>query len=412
MIRRGEKLGPDELRAAELGFRQMLRRKRFPTAFIDQHVSDLLAQARLEYARHIASGDAVRSPAGWIIHCAWRRTQNLLEHESRVPRAVSIEEDEELEGTTPTPEEETLQSDRQRRVREAVGELPPEERKLIALTYFEGMSVREASKALGWDNCKGDRRHHSALAQLQELLGVKDAESLQIEIGVAAWALVATESLNGPHLPGPIHGALEGASRGAIELVGRMQELARRLLSGGPAEGGVGAAGARSVEVGGGSVLAAATAGVCGAAAVTCLATGVFVPGLAGTDPGDRQKPEHAPQREAFVLPLGNSELGGIGGEGVFSPALSAEVRRRERGPDRAKRREPEPQGNARPTVEKSAPPPVATPQEVAHEFDPFPEESAPSGSEPAPQQTPSESGRSDPAPEASGKQVEAEFGL
>ena len=84
-------LSQAELDGARLGFSQLLRRKRFSPQFISNHRDDLLATAQLEYTRRIAEGVEVENPAGWIINCAWRRTQNLLEAQGRGARLISTE---------------------------------------------------------------------------------------------------------------------------------------------------------------------------------------------------------------------------------------------------------------------------------------------------------------------------------
>jgi hypothetical protein len=93
----------EELEAARLGFRQMLRRKRFSAHFIETHCEELLARARFEYSRALGRGEAIRSPAGWIIHCAWRRTQNQLESESQGPQLVSTEKAPDVVDEDPRP---------------------------------------------------------------------------------------------------------------------------------------------------------------------------------------------------------------------------------------------------------------------------------------------------------------------
>ncbi len=410
------RLSHEDLRAAELGFRQLLRRKRFPAAFLSRHAADLLAQARLEYVRHFAGGDEIDNAPGWIIHCAWRRTQNLLERESRASRAISAKNGGDLGVELTTPEDEVLEADRHRKVQEAIGKLTLEERRVIALTYFEGLSVREASRTLGWDKSKGDRRHNSALAHLYEHLGVKDADSLQIEAGAAAWASLAAGKRIGLHLPAAVHAALDTAGRGAVEFFGRAQELARRVLPGGAADGGIGAAaGARAAEMGGGGILAACTVGVCGAAAVTCFATGVLGPGLGG---GHSKPEEPAAERSAAQLP----------GQ-LPAPAIAPrEHPLFSKSPNRGKsaNRPAKPLGaRQRASVERVAAPspsptpspPREIPQQADEEFDPLE-----GGGESSPESSPTSSGRAlgrptdsdsaPPPPPARAKQVEAEFGF
>jgi RNA polymerase sigma factor (sigma-70 family) len=261
-----------ELEAAQLGFAQMLRRKRFSARFIEAHAEDLLARARFEYSRAAARGDEIRSPAGWLIHCAWRRTQNLLEAQSGEPTfvaedAVGVIADE----ASPTPEQATIEADRAERVAAAVAELSADQRTLIELSYFEGMSVREAGRFLGWHSSKAQRTHEAALRRLRELLGISDVDELAIEIGLAAWVSLAAAKPVLASIPAGIEAAAEAGGQAASGIWARAQELARRALLGG---------GESSSAMAAGGV--ARTAGVCGAAAVACLAGGVVGPGVGG----------------------------------------------------------------------------------------------------------------------------------
>ncbi|MEZ5078918.1 MAG: sigma-70 family RNA polymerase sigma factor [Solirubrobacterales bacterium] len=395
-----EELGRAELEAAQRGFECLLRRKRFSRAFLDRHAADLLAKARLEYSQHVADGGDVRNPAGWIIHCAWRRTQNLLEQEGRTPRVLSIDGGGAFANESATPEEEVLSADRYLQLHTALEQLPREERKVIALTYFEGMSVREAGRALKWDKCKADRRHRAALERLQELLGVKDIDSLQIEIGIVAWASLGAAAGTRTRLPAGVETMLDGIT----SVAARGQDLARRLLTGGAAEPGIAPA------VSG----AARTAGVCGAAAVACVATGLVGPGVGGVDvladqhqrkpAAERPAPSTTIEETASEIeiappapPPTESSASAAGSGAKRNASKSKTPRRRTRSPGAAA---------------------SATPQQVAEEFDPFTGGStgSSSGSGASSSSTSSSSTGSStsppPPPPASGKQVESEFGL
>ncbi len=405
-------LSPRELEAAELGFRRLLRSRRFPSAFLIRHTADLLAQARLEYARHIAAGDEIENPTSWIIHCAWRRTQNLLEHQRRKPPPIVIEEGEEFRSSSPGPEEEVVQEDRYRRLQAAIGHLTAEERKVIALTYFEGMSVREASRALKWDKSKGDRRHHAALEHLRELIGAKDMEAFQIEIGIAAYASLAAERQTGP-----LASAAHAVGDGIAALLDRVQETARRLLLGGAADPGIGTAAGAVTR----------TAGACGALAVACLATGVVGPGVGGIDViAHHSRPSHATVRRHAApeaSPQRTEPL--IEAPQTSSPGQSA-VQRKSR---KEAVREGAQKGTvteavARPTTSEPSSSRTVPPQEVETGFGSFggesqsTEPSPPSastqsgGTAPTPSRSTGSSGSSGSAPPASGRQVESEFGL
>ncbi|HVQ59566.1 MAG TPA: sigma-70 family RNA polymerase sigma factor [Solirubrobacterales bacterium] len=207
----GEELDQGEFEAARLGFKQLLRCKRMSPQFIESHGDDLFATATLEYSRKLAEGEEIESPAGWLITCAWRRTKSQLEAESRRPRVVSAENcgplvDEDHQG----PEDALLDDDRFRKIRAAVEELPASHRRLLALSYFEGLTVREAARHLDWHSSKAQRAHESAKRKLQELLGVSSSDDLAVEIGVAAYVSIAAEGSAGNLLERAAQRSAEG----------------------------------------------------------------------------------------------------------------------------------------------------------------------------------------------------------
>jgi RNA polymerase sigma factor (sigma-70 family) len=268
----------EHLREAEQGFAAMLRRKRFTQIWIAEHAEDLLGQARKEYAEWLARGRPEDNPVGWLIHCAWRRTQNLLESERRKPRPSSIEEVFHLadEGM-PTPEESVLDAERAGRMREAMRHVPDKERALLALVYFEDMTIRDAGQRLGWGKSSADRHHRAALDRLGALLG--DRALLGAEVGLAASIALAGKRET-PQLPVDCGGAVEHLQRAAEALAHRATELWRKLLPLGEPASAAAAGNAGRI------------AGACGtAAAALCLAGGAVGPGVAGVA-HDRAAPE------------------------------------------------------------------------------------------------------------------------
>src|SRR5215203_506780 len=204
-------LSKRELEAARLGFKQLLRRKRFSPRFIEQHGDDLLGTATLEYSRKVDDGEDIKNPTGWLIACAWRRTQSQLEAEGRRPEIVSTEVTGPVaDELSKDPEDALLSEDRVRKVREAVEELPVEQRRVVALSYFEGMTVREAARALDWHPSKAQRAHEAAKRRLQELLGVDDADALEIEIGLAAYGSVAADERSRNVVERAVHRTVDG----------------------------------------------------------------------------------------------------------------------------------------------------------------------------------------------------------
>lgn len=206
-------LSKRELEAARLGFKQLLRRKRFSPRFIEQHGDDLFGTASLEYSRKVDEGADIENPTGWLIACAWRRTQSQLEAEGRRPEIVSTEVTGPVaDEIGKDPEDALLSEDRVRKVREAVEELPVEQRRVVALSYFEGMTVREAARALDWHPSKAQRAHEAAKRRLQELLGVDDADALEIEIGLAAYGSVAANDSTRNLLERTVQRSVDGLS--------------------------------------------------------------------------------------------------------------------------------------------------------------------------------------------------------
>jgi RNA polymerase sigma factor (sigma-70 family) len=207
-----------ELEAARLGFRQLLRCKRFSPHFIDTHAEDLFGTATLEYSRKLAEGEEIYDPPGWLITCAWRRTKSHLEAERSGPVV-----DEEGQG----PEDILLDTDRFRKVREAVADLSADQRRILALSYFEGLTVREAGRELRWHSSKAQRAHEGAKRKLHKLLGVSSSDDLAIEIGLAAYlATTATTAVaRGGRLPG-LHDFLDRTAQKATESVASLKQQA------------------------------------------------------------------------------------------------------------------------------------------------------------------------------------------
>src|ERR1700742_4839901 len=139
----------DQFEAARLGFLQVLRRKRMSPQFIERNADDLLAQAAFEYSRQVAEGTEIKNPVGWMIKCGWLRTISLLESQDWTPNFVSTERAAELADEAQQPEDSFLTGDRYRKVREAVEELPAYQRQLLAVSYFDDESIREAGRRLG-----------------------------------------------------------------------------------------------------------------------------------------------------------------------------------------------------------------------------------------------------------------------
>ena len=334
-----EDLTPSQYRAAELGYFGLLRRKGMSPRFIERNGEDLFAQALYEYVRSIRAGKEIRKPVAWIVLCAWSRTVRVLEQPNWRPRMVSTESVSEISaGATPGPEEEFLTEDRYRKVREAVEHLPDYQRELLAVSYFEGESVREAARRLEWTPSKAQRAHEAARRGLLRHLDVEDPGLLELAAGLAALLSFGPDGRDRiPRLIGGVESGVDalahhlhhlgehgfdllrrpfahGGSGGATPAPGRAEELGdlgrraltrahdgptslaaragrrasdlgRRMLGSGALETGTAAAdgGARLTEA-------------CKIAAVCLIGTGAIAGGsaLLGPDQGHRATPPAA----------------------------------------------------------------------------------------------------------------------
>jgi RNA polymerase sigma factor (sigma-70 family) len=254
--------------------------------FIHNHADDLLGEAHGELVRVVKRGEEIEDPVGWTVFCAWRRLNRRLERGPEAHEFASEKLPELADPDAKTPEAEVEDHDRVRKIQEAVSQLRHDQQQIIALTYFEGQTLREAAETLGWGYGTAHRRYKSAVEMLEKhfrAMGIESSDDLVIEIGVVA-SLAAT----GTHPSFHVHvvemvadkaehlggGAWERSSHLAAGAWARVQDLARRLNLGGNGD----AAGALA------SSGAGRTAGVCATAVVACVvgASGVIGPGIGG----------------------------------------------------------------------------------------------------------------------------------
>jgi RNA polymerase sigma factor (sigma-70 family) len=274
-----------EMDLAAKAFRGKLIRHRFSPSFVINNSEDLLGKAREDFARALDRGVEIVDPVGFTVHCAWRHTQNLLRSEERTPTSVSTEKAAEIADAELLPEELVLANDRVRKVEQALSKLNENQRKVVALIFFEDMSWREAAKELGWSASKVQHHHEKAMEHLRRFLAVKSSDELVIDVGMAAW--VSCAGASAPGLPAGFEAVLDRASDGASGIWGKGQELARRLATGGGGGDQLGAL----ASSGGGRAL-----GACATVAVACIVGGAAVvgPGIGASGP-DHRAEEHRP---------------------------------------------------------------------------------------------------------------------
>ncbi len=274
---RGEILTSEQLHAAAEGFAKLLRAKRMNPQFIAEHAEDLMAQARREYATWCQRGKVAHNPVGWLVNCAWQRTKDLLDSQQRQPHQLSIDEifnlvDEEA----PNPEQVAIEHDHSEKIFRALSLLPEKERKLIYLSYFNGLDVKAAGSRVGWRKSAAHRHHEAALDRLRSILG-KDFAIL--DVAFLAWILEETDAAQ--HAPDFLAAALDTGREAIAFISHKAAEVWRRLSPlGDPANASVASTGAR-------------VSGACATAvAVACLAGSVIGPGITALQPAPQPAPK------------------------------------------------------------------------------------------------------------------------
>ena|SRR5437867_2628300 len=108
---------------------------------------DVFSQAWRQAGRYDAEKGTVLA---WLLNLARSRAIDLLRS-----RAKQNELETALDGTfdlsdpEPGPERSSLEEERARRVRAAMSTLPSEQRRVLEVVYFSGLSHTEAAEALG-----------------------------------------------------------------------------------------------------------------------------------------------------------------------------------------------------------------------------------------------------------------------
>jgi RNA polymerase sigma factor (sigma-70 family) len=419
---RESQLSDAQFEAARLGFFQFLRRKRMSPQFVDRHGEDLFGQACVEYTRQCSEGKEIFDPPAWIITCGWNRTKSLLETRDYRPDMVSADLLGDLPSEDDTPEQEVLSEDRHRKVNEAVQRLPDYQRRLLALSYFEDESVREAARRLGWTPSKAQRAHETARRRLRKMLDVEWSDELAIEVGLAAFLSVGGGGCaRRLQLIGAIEGALDALAHPA-ELGYRLLDVARAPFSHGASSGHSGTAaevgaraaanlhrqsrsltdrasrrlpdlGGRLFTSGAAETGAAAAEGggrtleVCKAIAAACVIGGGAVTGALIVSEGHQEvsRPTASHHRQAAqnrAHPRGPTTPNAVLAEGRISEPTGSPAEEATTSPARGahpveRHHSSEQQEHSEPAVKKAKPPP----ESPEGEFEPSPEAAA----EPAP---------------------------
>jgi RNA polymerase sigma-70 factor (ECF subfamily) len=133
----------------------------------EREAEDLLHDVFLEVWRHAADYDAARgSVRGWLVMRMRSRALDRLKSVAH-SRVISMETVALPEPTTPETDPSFLQD---QQVREALGQLPADQRLVLEQAYFEGFSLSEIAARQGAPLGTIKSRLARALTRLREIL--------------------------------------------------------------------------------------------------------------------------------------------------------------------------------------------------------------------------------------------------
>ncbi len=115
-------------------------------------VEEALDDTMLVVWQKAGTFDASSRVSTWLFGIAHRKALKAMEHSRRHLRAVHppLAEGREAEPERPAdPEQKALRRDDLRRLARGIEGLPPEQRAVVELTFFEGLSYAEISDVVG-----------------------------------------------------------------------------------------------------------------------------------------------------------------------------------------------------------------------------------------------------------------------
>jgi RNA polymerase sigma factor (sigma-70 family) len=214
---------PTQLREAERGLKHVLA-PTFPARWIAENVSDVLNEAVAEYVEWLSDHKPLADPVGWLVERGRWRALDRVKRENRrsgpsIDAVIHLVED-----PAPTPEDALLERDRHRRIADALSHIPERDRKLLALVYYEGHSIRAAGRLLGWGKSSADSHHAEAMKRLRALVGERELLSPAL-VGLVAQAMVLRDRTR---LVGGIANRISAAVQDLADLVARSVNSAAR----------------------------------------------------------------------------------------------------------------------------------------------------------------------------------------
>lgn len=142
----------------------------------DRHLAeDAVQDAFLAVWRSAATFDPARATARtWLFTIVHRRSVDLVRGRARRPLEL-VENDRLLDLPTEAAEEDAIDEEQRRAVRQALATLGPTEREAVALAYWGGLSQSEIAVALGIPLGTVKSRTFSALTHLRTVISPEPA---------------------------------------------------------------------------------------------------------------------------------------------------------------------------------------------------------------------------------------------
>jgi len=133
---------------------------------------DVVQEAFLDLWRTAARFDpSLSRPASYLLTFVHRRAVDLIRREQARPQRGGDVEDIASRASTDDVPGSLVASEQGATVRRALADLPPPQRQVLELAYFNGLSQSEIAEHLGEPLGTVKSRTHVALSRLRELLG-------------------------------------------------------------------------------------------------------------------------------------------------------------------------------------------------------------------------------------------------
>jgi RNA polymerase sigma-70 factor (ECF subfamily) len=144
-----------------------------------QDAEEVLLEVYMKAWKNASAYSEMRdSVQAWLIITARNSAIDRIRQHRALPKTVHIEPEtgSDLESAAPSPEEQTVQAQRRRRVREVLRELPSDQREALELAFFGELTHAELAARLGEPLGTVKSRIRSALMRLRRVLEVTELQ--------------------------------------------------------------------------------------------------------------------------------------------------------------------------------------------------------------------------------------------